>query len=59
MLKKISDFLSHLHFDTQYDEFAETLIRKIQALRLTVNPSYARIQEARELSQNGNNDKYY
>ena len=56
-VQKISDFLSHLHFDTQYDEFAETLIRKIQAQRLTVNPFYARIQEARELSQNGNNDK--
>ena len=55
--QKISDFLSHMHFDTQFDEFAETLVRKIQALRLTVNPFYAQIQEAKELSQNGNNDK--
>ena len=55
--QKISDFLSRMHFDTQFDEFAETLVRKIQALRLTVNPFYAQIQEAKELSQNGNNDK--
>lgn len=55
--RKISDFLSRMHFDTQFDEFAETLVRKIQALRLTVNPFYAQIQEAKELSQNGNNDK--
>lgn len=55
--RKISDFLSHMHFDTQFDEFAETLVRKIQALRLMVNPFYAQIQEAKELSQNGNNDK--
>lgn len=55
--RKISDFLSRMHFDTQFDEFAETLVRKIQALRLTVNPFYAQIQEAKEFSQNGNNDK--
>lgn len=55
--RKISDSLSRMHFDTQFDEFAETLVRKIQALRLTVNPFYAQIQEAKELSQNGNNDK--
>ena len=55
--RKISDFLSRLHFDTKYDEFAETLVRKIQDLRLIVNPFYALIQEAKESSQNGNNDK--
>lgn len=42
--QKISDFLSRMHFDTQFDEFAETLVRKIQALRLTVNPFYAQIK---------------
>lgn len=55
--RKISDVLSRMHFDTQFDGFAETLVRKIQALRLMVNPFYAQIQEAKELSQNGNNDK--
>ncbi len=55
--RKISDLLSRMHFDTQFDEFATTLVRKIQALRLTVDPFYTQIQEAKELSQNGNNDK--
>lgn len=39
------------------DEFAETLVRSIKSLSLSVNPYYAQIQEAKELSQNGNNDK--
>lgn len=56
-VRKISDILSHIHFDTQFDEFAEILVRKIQALRIMVDPFYTQIQEAKELSQNGNNDK--
>ena len=55
--RKISALLSRMHFETQFDEFAEMLVRKIQALRLMVNPFYAQIQEAKELSQKGNNDK--
>lgn len=55
--RKISALLSRMHFETQFDEFAETLVRKIHALRLTVDPFYTQIQEAKELSQNGNNDK--
>ena len=55
--RQISDYLSRLRFNTTYDEFAETLIKKIQQLRLTVNPFYAQIQEAKELSQNGDNDR--
>lgn len=55
--RQIVDYLSGLHFDTQYDEFAETLVRKIQQLKLSVNPYFAQIQEAKELSQNGNNDR--
>ena len=55
--RKVSDLLSRIYIDTKYDEFTETLVRKIQALKLSVNPFYARIQEAKELSQNGNNDK--
>ena len=55
--RKISDLLSRIYIDTKYDEFTETLVRKIQALKLSVNPFYARIQEAKELRQNGNNDK--
>lgn len=55
--RKISDLLSRIYIDTKYDGFTETLVRKIQALKLSVNPFYARIQEAKELSQNGNNDK--
>ena len=55
--RKISALLLRMHFETQFDEFAEMLVRKIQALRLMVNPFYAQIQEAKELSQKGNNDK--
>ncbi len=55
--RQISDYLSRLRFNTTYDEFAETLVKKIQQLKLTVNPFYAQIQEAKELSQNGNNDR--
>lgn len=55
--RQIVDYLSKLHFDTTNDEFAETLVRKIQQLRLSVNPYFSQIQEAKELSQNGNNDR--
>ncbi|MBR6092335.1 MAG: tetratricopeptide repeat protein [Bacteroidales bacterium] len=55
--RQISDYLSRLRFNTTYDEFAETLVKKIQQLKFTVNPFYAQIQEAKELSQNGNNDR--
>lgn len=55
--RQISDYLSRLHFDTRYDEFAETLVKKMQMLKLTLNPFYAQIQEAKDLSQNGNNDR--
>lgn len=54
--RRLSDYLSGLRFDTRDDEFAETLVKKIQLLKLTVNPFYAQIQEAKELSKNGNND---
>ena len=55
--RQVVDYLSKLHFDTTNDEFAETLVRKIQQLRLSVNPYFSQIQEAKELSQNGNNDR--
>lgn len=55
--RRLSNYLSELHFDTPDDEFAETLVKKIQWLKLTVNPFYAQIQEAKELSKNGNNDR--
>lgn len=55
--RQISDELSNLQFDTTYDEFAETLLRNIQFLKLTLNPYYAQIKEAKELSKNGNNDQ--
>ena len=55
--RQISEYLSRLKFNTKYDEFAETLVRKIQQLKLTVNPFFAQIQEAKELSQNGDNDR--
>lgn len=55
--RQISDYLSRLRFDTTCDEFAETLVRKIQSLKLTLNPFFAQIQEAKELSRNGDNDK--
>lgn len=55
--RRLSNYLSGLHFDTQDDEFAETLVKKIQWLKLMINPFYAQIQEAKELSKNGNNDR--
>ncbi|MBQ7869170.1 MAG: tetratricopeptide repeat protein [Prevotella sp.] len=55
--RKISNRLSQMNFDTELDEFTEKLVRKIQALRLTMHPFHTQIQEARELSQNDNNDK--
>lgn len=55
--RQISDYLSKLRFDTTYDEFAQTLVRKILSLKLELNPYYAQIQEARELSKNGGNDR--
>lgn len=54
---QISDYLSGLRFNTTYDKFAETLVKKIQQLKLTVNPFFTQIQEAKELSQNGDNDR--
>lgn len=52
----ISEYLSRLRFNTTYDEFAETLVKKIQQLNLSLNPFYSQIQQAKELSQNGDND---
>lgn len=57
--RQISDYLSKLQFDTTSDEFAKTLVRKISDLKLTLHPYYAQIQEAKELSQNGANDRAY
>lgn len=54
---KISEYLSLLRFNTEHDKFAETLVKKIQQLKLTINPFYAQIQEAKELSQKGENDQ--
>lgn len=55
--RQISEYLSRLRFNTEYDEFAETLVKKIQQLKLSVNPFYTQIQEAKELGQNGDNDR--
>ena len=51
--------LSQREFEPEvsWDEFAETLIKKINYLSLSVNPYAAQIQEAKELSQSGNNDR--
>ena len=51
--------LSKIMFEPEAseDEFADTLVRKIKALSLSVNPFYAQIQEAERLSRNGNNEK--
>lgn len=54
--QQISEYLSRLRFDTTHDEFAETLVKMIQHLKLTVNPFFAQIQEARKSSQDGDND---
>lgn len=55
--RQISDYLSQLHFDTRYNQFARNLVGKIQELRLSMNPFHAKVQEARELSRNGDNDR--
>lgn len=55
--RQILDYLSSIHFDTQYDGVAETLVKKIQELKLVVNPFYEQIKNAKELSKNGNNDQ--
>ena len=39
------------------DQHTETLVQHIGKLRLLVNPNYARIKEANELSKNGQNDR--
>lgn len=39
------------------DEFADTLVRNIRRMSLSVNPYYAQIQEAKECVTNGNNDR--
>ena len=55
--RNLSDYLCRLDFDPNEDYFTETLVHKIQSLKLTLNPFFAQIQEAKELSQNGDNDR--
>lgn len=60
--RSIADYLVNLSMkkfepEASLDEFAETLAKRIKALSLTANPFYAQIQEAKDLSQNGNNDR--
>lgn len=60
--RSISEYLvdlSHKEFksETSSDDFSETLVKKINALSLSVNPYSAQIQEARDLSKNGDNDR--
>lgn len=43
--------------EASMDEFTETLVKKINSLSLSVNPYAAQIQEAKELSKGGNNDR--
>ena len=54
-LTSISKRLFEPHVEE--DEFAETLVRNIRRLSLSVNPYYAQIQEAKECVTNGNNDR--
>ena len=51
--------LSRDKFEPQvsYDSFVETLVKSITSLKIKVNPYYAQIQEARQLGQDGDNDK--
>lgn len=51
------DKLSQLKIDTTNGEFPKTLIKKIQHLNLTLNPFFEQIQEAKELSKNGDNER--
>jgi hypothetical protein len=40
-----------------YDNFAEMLVNKIKSLSVSANPYASQIQEAKELSKNGNNQR--
>lgn len=52
--------LSELDFDASYyDDFAETIVKQIKSLRLKLNPYFNQIQQASELSKNGNNNQAY
>ena len=42
--------------EVSIDEFAETLVKKINSLSISVDPYATLIQEAKDLSQGGNND---
>lgn len=42
-----------------WDEFAETLVKKINYLSLSTDPNASRLQEAKDLSKNGQNDRAY
>lgn len=51
--------LSELDFDASYDEFVETIVKQIKFLRLKLDPYFNQIQQASELSKNGNNNQAY
>ena len=56
ILRKLSD----LHFnayDEECDDFTRNIIKKRQELQLTMHPYFNQIQEAQNLSKNGNNDR--
>lgn len=51
--------LSKINFHDTSDEFTKTLVRNINQLKLSLNPFYKQIQEAKELVKNGNIDSAY
>ncbi|MGP1409826.1 MAG: tetratricopeptide repeat protein [Porphyromonas endodontalis] len=51
------DKLSQLKIDTTNGEFPKTLIKNIQHLKLTLNPFFEQIQEAKKMSQNGDRER--
>ena len=60
--RAIVDYLANLSKrkfepNVSMDEFAETLVKKINFLSLSVNPYADQIQEAKDLSQGGNNER--
>lgn len=56
---KVFEELSKIKFYDPDEEFTKTILRKIQQLKLSLNPFYQQIQEANELVKNGNNDRAY
>ncbi|MBR5352489.1 MAG: hypothetical protein IK126_02160 [Bacteroidales bacterium] len=48
--------LDELDIDPEEDDFSETIVRSINRIRVSIDPHFETIQQAKELSKNGSND---